>query len=735
MEFVSHGIFKMTGYTPEEMINNSSVSYIDIIHPEDRINVKTTIKEALKNDQNYQVEYRIITKTKQTIWVTEIGKGIKEGDKTQYLEGFITDITQQKQAQEELIISQLELEKSVSLFKALSGASFEAIFISKHGVCIGLNRTAELMFGYSEEEALGKKDTQWFVPEDHERIKQRLLGGSEEPYEGTALRIDGETFPCEIKTRVAEYQGNMVLFTSITNISRRKEAQKNLLESEARYRELIQNNTSVMLLFDPLTGEIVEANKAACAFYGLTEKQLKETRIFDLNTLDQKEIEKELSKLKSGEKSYFVFKHYTARGIIKDVELYTGQINYRGRMLYFSVIHDITEKLQNQRDLIRAKEKAEESDKLKSAFLANMSHEIRTPMNAILGFSQLLTDSDTTPDEMTNYIQIINQSGQQLLELIDDIIKISQIEAGIITLNYQETNLTALLNEMQALFSLQVKQKEIDLNLVLPTDPIKTIYTDPARLKQVLINLLSNAVKFTHQGGVSFGYVREGDHLKFYVQDSGIGINATHHKLIFDRFMQVRQNKNKLYGGTGIGLSISKALVEKMNGTIWLTSEESKGTTFYFTLPIAGEIDDNKHKAIEIVTHQPVDILRNKHILIVEDDESNRSLLVLFLKSAHVILHFAENGIEAIEQVKQVPGIAAVLMDIKMPGMGGIEATIEIKKLRPGLPVIIQTAYAMANEKEEALKAGSNAYLAKPLERQALINELILQITKSETQG
>ncbi|MFA5419685.1 MAG: PAS domain S-box protein, partial [Bacteroidales bacterium] len=233
LEFISHGVYKMTGYAPEELQNNNSSSFNNIIHPEDRNHVNNTIKKALNTNQNYQIEYRIITKNKQIIWVSEIGKGIKEEGKIQYLEGFITDITKQRQAQEELIISQMELEKSAALFKALSGASFEAIFISKHGICIGLNRTAELMFGYSEDEALGKKDTQWFVPGDHELIKQRFLGGSEEPFESTALRIDGETFPCEIKTRVAEYQGNMVLFTSITDISRRKEAQKNLLESEA----------------------------------------------------------------------------------------------------------------------------------------------------------------------------------------------------------------------------------------------------------------------------------------------------------------------------------------------------------------------------------------------------------------------------------------------------------------------------------------------------------------------
>ncbi len=846
MQFISDGVQKMTGYTPDELLLNAHIAFSDIIYPEDRQRVAKSIRTAVEQNKTFQLEYRITKKTGEIIWVTENGQAIVEGDQIQHLEGLITDITKIKEAeiqllklstaiqqsassivitdikgvieyvnpyfseitgynekeaigkkvsimksglmsdehysqlwetittgqtwygefqnrkksgelfwesaviapvkntegiissyiaikqditelkqnQTDLINSQKELKVSEALFKALSGASFEAIFMSKHGKCIGQNKTAELMFGYSEEEAIGQPEHHWFKDEEKELVNQRLSGGNEEPFEATALRKNGTTFPCEIKTRVAEYQGNMVLFTAITNISRRKEAQKNLLESEARYRALIQNNTSVMLLFDPENGEIVEANKAASNFYGMSEEELKKTCIFDINTMNRDEISEKLNDLRSGKKSYFVFKHYTANGEIKDVELYTGRMDYQGRELYFSVIHDITEKLQNQKELILSREKAVESDRLKSAFLANMSHEIRTPMNAIIGFSQLLNDEDITPEESESYINIINKSGSQLLDLIDDIIKISQIEAGIISIQPEDNKLTELLNETYNLFSLTVKQKGIALNLDVPEQQIPSLYTDASRFKQVMINLLSNAIKFTHQGEVRFGYTVEGEFLQFFVKDTGIGIDPQHFQLIFDRFMQVPQNSTKLYGGTGIGLSISQALVEKMGGKIWLESEVGQGTTFYFTLP---NIQHGREKP-EIVKNKPDGLLTNKltgkKVLIVEDEPSNQQLLKLFLQPTHAVLLMCENGLEALEIINH-QDIDIVLMDIKMPVMNGLEATMKIKKIKPEIPIIIQTAYAMANEREDAFKAGCDAYLAKPVKKVQLIDTMI----------
>lgn len=846
MQFISQGVEKITGYLPKELINNSHIAFSDIIHDDDREMVKNMIQDALNKQQSFQLEYRIIKKSGQILWVTEYGQGILEDNKIQHLEGFITDITkikeseiqliklstaieqsassivitdnngvieyvnpyfsdltgyhkdevlgekvsilksgkmsvehyedlwqtitsgqtwhgefynkkrngeffweaaviapvknsnnqitsyiavkqditQHKQNQADLLKSQTELKISESLFKALSEASFEAIFMSKHGKCIGQNKTAENIFGYTDDEVIDKPDIYWFIDSDKEMVSDRLIGGSAEPYEATAIRKDNSTFPCEIKTRVAEYQGNMVLFTSITNISRRKEAQKNLLESELRYRALIQNNTSVMLLFDPQTGEIVEANKAASAFYGVSEEELKKTCMFDINTLSRQEIAEELKQLRSGNKSYFVFKHNTKHGL-KDVELYTGRMDYKDRELYFSVIHDITEKLQVQRELILSKEKAEESDRLKSSFLANMSHEIRTPMNAIIGFSQLLSDDDITPEESASYISIINKSGEQLLELIDDIIKISQIEAGIISIQPEQNNLLKLLQETHSMFSLTVKQKGIQLHLDIPEPGVTDFITDASRFKQILINLLSNAIKFTHKGEVRFGYTIEGGFLKFFVKDTGIGIDKQHYKLIFDRFMQVPHNKKKLYGGTGIGLSISQALVEKMGGTIWLESQLGKGTSFYFTLPNNHTLVSKKEENENDTSVNVIDSLKGKRILIVEDEDSNRQLLELFLDSAQPTILIAENGLDAVELIRQ-QDVDIILMDIKMPIMNGLEATNEIKKLRPSIPIIIQTAYAMANEREEAFKAGCDAYVAKPVKK----NELLKIISK-----
>ncbi len=717
IEYVNPYFCQLTGYAKEEVLNKKVSILKSGKMPQQHYQ---NLWSTLISGKTWHGEFLNKKRNGEFYWESAVIAPVKDetGENTSYI-AIKQDITEHKQNQADLLNSQKELKINEAQFKALSEASFEAIFMSRHGKCIGQNKTAELMFGYSEPEVIGKPNNFWFNAEYHDLIEQRLTGGNAEPCEAVAVRKDLTSFPCEIKTRVAEYQGNMVLFTAITNIYRRIEAQKNLLESELRYRALIQNNTSVMLLFDPETGEIVEANNAASSFYGMSEEELKSTRIFNLNTLSLEELTPELKALRKGEKSYFIFKHKTKKGI-KDVELYTGRMDYQGRELYFSVIHDITEKIQTQKELILAKEKAEESDRLKSAFLANMSHEIRTPMNAIIGFSQLLKDDDITEEESTSYISIINKSGEQLLELIDDIIKISQIEAGIINIHPEQNNLTALLKETYGMFSLTVKQKGIALHLDIPESEVLHIYTDSSRFKQILINLLSNAIKFTHTGEVRFGYTLEGDFLKFYVKDTGIGIDEQHYKLIFDRFMQVPQNEKKLYGGTGIGLSISQALVEKMGGKIWLNSKVGKGTEFYFTLPNTKTIPRKTISIKQENLHELNNTLENKVVLIVEDDESNRQLLELFLQSSHPKILKADNGIDAVELIKK-QDVDIILMDIKMPQMNGLIATQQIKKIKPSIPIIIQTAYAMSNEREEAMNAGCNAYIAKPVKKNELL--------------
>ncbi len=739
MEFISNGLLTLAGYHPDELTDNSKLAFRDIIHPDDRNFVHDTILTQLKKGPSFQLEYRITHKNGQLVWVTEFGQGLMEDGVYTHLEGFITDITKIKETDAKLLKLTTAIEQSASSV-VITDTTGRIEYVNPH-----FTKTT----GYTGDEAIGKKvnilKSGKMSPAFYSELWNTISSGQTWNGQFHNRKKSGELYwESAVIAPVTDHNGDISSYIAIkqdiTDFKRSQEellkSQEDLKQSEARYRSLIQNNQSIMLLFDPISGEIVEANKAACVFYGKTEDELKQTCIFDINTLPRENLELYVKKLLVGEQNYFVFKHKAANHQIKDVELYTGEINYQGRRLVFSVIHDITEKLETQKELVTAKEKAIESDRLKSAFLANMSHEIRTPMNAILGFSQLLNESNITADEMNQYITIINKSSGQLLNLIDDILKISQIEAGIVTIQPEEVNLTKTLNEIYQFFSLTIKQKGIQFYLDLPDNRVENIFIDASRFKQIQINLISNAIKFTHQGEVRFGYTVKDNLLEFHVTDTGIGIDPAHYKLIFDRFMQVPNQEKELYGGTGIGLSISQALVEKMGGKIWLESEVGKGTTFYFTIPY----DANTPKGSPLQNQPPAltefkNQLENKKILVTDDDERNVQLLSKFLSAEKALLYYAGNGLEAINILEKTPDVDIVLMDIKMPIMDGLTATRAIKNKNPELPVIIQTAYAMDNEREAAIEAGGDAYISKPVNKNLLINTIVNALKKKNKEA
>lgn len=388
------------------------------------------------------------------------------------------------------------------------------------------------------------------------------------------------------------------------------------------------------------------------------------------------------------------------------------------------MLTNIRIRMQYEEELVKAKEKAQESDRLKSAFLANMSHEIRTPMNHILGFINMLNDSDLSEEERNEYIDIINTSGQNLLQLINDILDIAKIEAGQLVIRKDKFNLHALLQEIYTNFKISPNLAEKEgLNLYLESMVIteKIISADAVRIKQILTNLLSNAIKFTHRGAIRFGYQQDKDGLlTFFVQDTGIGIVPEMRERIFDRFKQADDSDTRKYGGTGLGLSISKGLVDLMEGKIYIETEVGKGTTFFFTIPNAIE-----RKILIAPTPPPPSVTgatQQPTILVAEDDDFNFRLLRQMIKSLNLTILRAKNGIEAVELAKKHPEIQLVLMDIKMPQMDGYEATQHIKKQRPNLPIIAQTAHAMSGDKERTMEAGCDDYISKPLTKQLLFN-------------
>jgi len=395
---------------------------------------------------------------------------------------------------------------------------------------------------------------------------------------------------------------------------------------------------------------------------------------------------------------------------------------------YLALNAEITENLSRikrmNKDLVIAKDKAEESDNLKSAFLANISHEIRTPMNAIMGFSELLTDRDLPEGKSIRYAQIIDASCNQLLTVISDIIDISKIEAGQVIIDNELINISTLMEEIHATYKKQVYPPKI--KLVYDSKPgfrsVET-ETDKNRVKQVLCNLLNNALKFTQEGEVRFGIDVKEKFIEFYVQDSGIGIALKDQEIIFERFRQVENTKAHVYGGNGLGLSISKALVEKLGGKLTFNSDPGKGSTFRFSIPYT-------HNAITAETAKnpkdsnPHGNWAGKTILIVEDDTSNHTYIEELLSVSKAKTLHAWNGEKAIEMVKDNPDISLILMDIKMPVINGDNATRIIKKTNPKLPIIALTAYALNQDKAKALQAGFDNYISKPIHKEDLL-ELI----------
>jgi PAS domain S-box-containing protein len=390
---------------------------------------------------------------------------------------------------------------------------------------------------------------------------------------------------------------------------------------------------------------------------------------------------------------------------------------------------DITKRINDEKELLKAKEKAIESDRLKSAFLANMSHEIRTPMNGIVGFADLVKNRNISSGKRNKYLDIILDRSKHLLNIINDIIDISKIEAGEINIIKKEFNLNKMLRKLYSFFESEIQIKDFrDVELSLKSgleDNDSIIYTDPIRLQQILTNLISNAFKFTNKGFIEYGYtITDKETLNFYVKDTGIGLSRKEQNIIFDRFRQGENRDNELTHGTGLGLSISKGLIEFLGGKIWVKSKKGSGSTFYFDIPYKTTDKSKQKKAGKKGKIYNNHILEGKTILIVEDDDTSFYFFKEIFNVTDVKLLWVKEGSEAIKLCRENPDIDLVLMDIKLPKMNGYEATQSIKKFRKDLPVIAETAYALAGEKDKAVNAGCDDYLSKPVDKDVLMKKI-----------
>jgi CheY-like chemotaxis protein len=396
------------------------------------------------------------------------------------------------------------------------------------------------------------------------------------------------------------------------------------------------------------------------------------------------------------------------------------QLRNQNQVLENKVKERTLELEQQNIELIAAKNKAEASDKLKSAFINNISHEIRTPLNGILGFGQILADENLTHEERETYSQMLNQSSLRLVNTVTNIMDIALLNSGNQKIFFNQFDLEQAIFEVSSKFILPCKEKGLDL--ILSPSPVRSrikLTTDYEIFNKVLFQIIDNAVKFTHKGSITLGFEIQGSNLIFYVKDTDIGISDEKKPLVFDSFIQEDDAITRKYEGNGLGLTIARGFIELLNGKIWFTSEKGKGSEFYFSLPYKNEEEDVKVRKQEGETENKI-----RTILVAEDDDANFMLLKAILNMPFLNILHAENGLQTIDLALFHPEIELILMDIKMPEVDGFEATSQIKCFRPDLPIIALTAYSNSEDKEMAFKSGCDDFLTKPIRREILLRKL-----------
>ncbi|HOC36993.1 MAG TPA: PAS domain S-box protein [Tenuifilaceae bacterium] len=512
------------------------------------------------------------------------------------------------------------------------------------------------------------------------------------------------------------------------DITEKKKMEEHLSLSEKTYRGII-NSISEAVYVQDADGTFLDVNKACEKYFGYPREYFIGKKPDDLSAPGKNDMEMVaacIQKAYNGQPQIFEFWGRRSDGFIfpKEVSLTPGE--YFGRKVVIAVSRDITEQKNWEAELIAAREKAEESDRLKSAFLANMSHEIRTPMNGILGFAQLLKNPRLSEEEVREYLDVIEQSGQRMLDIINNLINISKIESGEVQVNLSQCDVNEQLQYALNFFKPDADSKGLKffLEYQLP-DEQATVTTDPLKLQVILSNLVKNAIKYCDNGSVAFGCKLKEEYLEFYVSDTGIGIPPLTIGKIFERFVQANTNYSGRYEGAGLGLAIAKSYVELLGGSIWVESEVGKGSTFHFTIPVrpaarkqqsySNALNQDKNDSVS----QPFS--KKLKILIAEDDAPSGMLLRNQLKDIAGEIISARNGADAVSMFLSNPDTDLILMDIKMPEMDGYEATKKIREVSSNVVIIAETAYAMTNDREKALSVGCNDYISKPINREKLL--------------
>jgi PAS domain S-box-containing protein len=586
--------------------------------------------------------------------------------------------------------------------------------------------------GYSLKEVIGKKanllKSGEHPAEFYKNLWNTILTGNNFRCEICNKKKDGTLFwESAIISSIKNDKGNIRNFLKVAeNITQKKEITTALKLSEQNLRKAQEIAQMGSFNLD------LKTNLGVCSdtFFNLTELEkvayLKFSEWRKLIHPDDIETNNKILKktIESGDKYNHEFRIITKNTQTLKWVQGIGEVNLKENK-FKGVIQDITERKLFEQKLVIALEKATESDRLKTAFLHNISHEIRTPMNGILGFTDLLTNSDLSNEKQQKYIEIISKSSKRLLNTVNNIMDISKLETGQTKLQLGKIDVNKVLLNFYEFYKLEVEAKGIELSLNIENKNEELIlHNDLAKFEEILTNLLKNATKYSNQGSIQFGYNINNKKVEFYVKDTGMGIPKNRQKAIFDRFVQADIEDKNVHEGSGLGLSISKAYVEMMQGEIWVNSEEGKGSTFYFTLPITTDIKEHSKPKKASSTKTKLTLPKKINILIAEDDDYAFQYLNIVLDGIFNNLYRATTGEEAVEICKNHPDLDLILMDVKMPVMNGYEATKYIRNFNKDIIIIAQTAYALMGNKEQAFSAGCNEYISKPIKKTKLIKLL-----------
>lgn len=734
----------LLGYSAEEF--DPGVPTLDKnIHPADSEENQRLFRKFLSGESEvYEMEYRLKVGEKWC-WYYNRGAVISRSeDGRPLMAGGITlDISDRYTR----LLSQVE---HGSKFEFIFQNTSEAVMIAsvgkgdKTGEILEVNNAAAKLFACEASDLVGLNPFTLLDPElfeQREALREKLINTRSLNLELRTKDFKGKEIFLEVNTHAFTQTGKDLFIALVkdkteshTYREELKASEMALRQSEKIYRLLIQAAEDRIGLFDT-NGNPVILNNAFTENLGFTYEEF--IALEDRERLHPDDIEKikkarpELLDKGFLETEYRVLHrdgHYLYMSsksvLLKDKDLDKDYVLF--------IIRDVTERVFSQKELTRAKERAIESDKLKSAFLANMSHEIRTPMNSIVGFANLLSEEDLDDRSKEEYVRRINRNSQHLLALISDIIDLAKIESNQLSVIYTKVILDNLFSDLLTYGRLQLDQrekKEVTINY-LPDEAHRNliIESDMVRLTQIMQNLVNNAVKFTARGEINIGYkLIDQEKVSLFVSDTGAGIDRKNFEIIFDQFRQVDGSNVRKYGGTGLGLAICRNLSELLKGRIWVESEVNQGSVFYVELPLKSGYNISKGPISKSTKPSVSDRLT---VLLVDDDLDSLMLMTTLLRNEGVQTVTADSGYKALEILEREELPDAVLMDLQMPVLSGIQTLKIIRDIHPDLKVIAQSAHALEGEKDRTLIAGFDDYISKPYSRQALLDVINRAVEK-----